>query len=275
MNAFNEFLTAVFGWLLFPLSNHPLILLLVCGAVVGVLMSLVFKYTSNQSTMASVLDRSRGHILAIKLFKDDLRGMFFSLGCVFYYILLRLWYSVVPVMVLIVPLYFVMSQLFLRFEYRPLAIGEEGIVELQIDGNSWERNRDATMRSDPGFTIETEPLRDENGQSIFWRVEANQPGLSKLRWQLGDSTMEKEIVAAEDCNRLLETGSRRPGTGWLDRTWHAAEPALEQLPVRAVVVHYPQRETPIFGFKFPWWVTFFAVSMITALLAQPLLKVRF
>jgi len=105
--------------------------------------------------------------------------------------------------------------------------------------------------------------------------QSKQPGLSKLRWQLGNAPIEKEIIVAEDCTRLRGLSSRRPGTGWLDRTWHAAEPALVRLPVRAVIVHYPRRETPLFGFRIPWWATFLAVSIIAALSTQPLLKVRF
>ena len=276
MNALNSLLTVVTEWCLWPLATWPLLALLVISVITGVLMSLIFKYVSNQSAMGTVLDRSQGHLLAIKLFQDDLPGIFRSLANVFRYAMLRLWYSLSPVLVLIVPLVFLMAQLFLRYEYRPLTIGEETIVQLQLHEEAWSAYRNAQPEASPEFSVETHALRDEERHAIYWRVRAAQPGLSTLRWKLGTQAFEKCLVAAEDTQRLRQVSARRPGSGWWDRIWHAGEPScLGTDPVAAALVYYPRRETPIFGLNLPWWATFFFVSIIAALAAQPVLKVRF
>ena len=100
MNSFNSLLTNASDWLFAPLSAWPLATLIVYSAAAGILMALVFKYISNQDALARVLDQSRGNALAIKLFKDDLSGMFVSLFNVLKLMALRIWYSITPVLVL-------------------------------------------------------------------------------------------------------------------------------------------------------------------------------
>jgi hypothetical protein len=276
MNAINRMLSVTADWLLAPLAAWPLLALLAYSVIVGVLMSLVFKYVSHQRALADVLDRSRGHMLAIKLFKDDLRGMFRSVGNVFLLTFARLCYSIVPVLVMIVPLIFLLSQLHLRYEFRPLASGEQAIVELKLNEEAWKPYRDAQPETNSMFSIETAALRDEDLHSIYWRIRVKEPGRSSIRWQLGDDEIEKSIVAAADLNRLQQISNRRPGVSWWDRTWYAGEPSFAgKSPAAAAVVHYPRRETPFFGFRIPWWVTFLAVSIAAAMAVQPVLKVRF
>jgi hypothetical protein len=81
---------------------------------------------------------------------------------------------------------------------------------------------------------------------------------------------------AEDSARLAKVSERRPGAGLFERWLHPAEAAFaSDSPVRAIVVEYPQRSTPLFGYDVPWWLTFFIVSMLAAVLARPWLRVQF
>ena len=75
MDGFNQVLTRSFEAVVSPMYAWPLLTLLLLAIVSGILMSLVFKYVSNQQALATVLDRGRGNALAIKLFKDDMRGV--------------------------------------------------------------------------------------------------------------------------------------------------------------------------------------------------------
>jgi len=70
-------------------------------------------------------------------------------------------------------------------------------------------------------------------------------------------------MVAGNANRLQKVAERRPGAGWLDRLLHPAEPGFDAGSlVRAVVVHYPKRSTPILSLDIPWWLTFIVVSML-------------
>jgi hypothetical protein len=276
MNFINSLLTTVADWALYPLSRWPFVALLVGSAITGVLMTLVFRYTSNQKALGTVVDRTRGHLLAIKLFKDDMRGMFRSLFHIFRLVLARLWYSVSPILVMIIPLLFLLAQLALRYEHRPLEVGESAIVELQLTPDAWLSYQSAKLETGDQVEIETDPLRDEAQHSVAWRIRPTAAGASTLRWQMGPASVEKQLVSSDDDGRIQVVSRRRAGPRWLDRLLNPGEPAFGLFsPVSSIVVHYPRRETRLLGWAVPWWLTFFAVSVVFALLMQPVLKVRF
>ncbi len=88
--------------------------------------------------------------------------------------------------------------------------------------------------------------------------------------------LEKRLDVADDPRALCSVSPRRPGADFWDRLLYPAEPGMSaDAPARALVVHYPRRTTPIFGFDIPWWLTLLIVSIIAALLLRPILKVRF
>ncbi len=67
MDLINGFFNAVFGALLAPFDAWPALLtLVVWSAVIGVVMAVVFRYTSNQRALKAVADQSRANLLAIK-----------------------------------------------------------------------------------------------------------------------------------------------------------------------------------------------------------------
>jgi hypothetical protein len=276
MNLINSTLTTISEGALFPFSRWPLIALLVVSAITGILMTLVFRYTSNQKALRSVIDRSRGHFLAIKLFKDDLQGMFGSLFHILRLAAARLWFSLSPVLVMIVPLLFLLTQLALWYEHRPLQVGEAAVVELQLSEASWRAHRNSKLETNDQIAIETEPLRDELAHTVYWRIKPKSPGATKLRWQLGSTDVEKEIVVSDGSTTLEKVSVRRPGLSIADRLLNPGESAFDATsPVSAIEIHYPRRATPVLGWRVPWWLTFFVVSILFALIMQPIFKVRF
>ena len=203
MNGINNILTKLTDGLLFPLADWPLLALLIVAALTGILMTWIFRVTSNQSALISVINRSQGHILAIKLFQDDLAGMFRGLFHVIRLAFARIWYSVIPLLVMIVPLAILLVQLSLRYEHRPLKTGESAIVELQLNPEAWDSYQDTKMKSDSGVAIETEPLRDELQNMVSWRIRSVNTGPSTLQWEMGSDVIEKQLAASDTAGLQL------------------------------------------------------------------------
>ena len=282
MNAINATLTAWADRLLAPLQEWPPVCtLLVLSVVAGMLMAVVFRYTSNQRALRRVADRSRAQVLAIKLFKDDLGTMFGSLNGLLRYTLLRLLYSLPPMLVMLVPFVLVLAQLALRYEYRPLAVGEHAVLELQMAPHAWEEHQTVPIEAPPQIDVETEPLRDVEEKAVYWRIRAKQAVPGTVRWKLGSHSdkevvVEKQVAITDDATRLPSVSARRPGPSWWDRLLYPGEPGFSaDSPVQAVVVHYARRSTPVFGFDVVWWLTFLIASMLAAVLVRPLVKVQF
>ena len=276
MNTVNAALTWIVGLLLAPFASAPLVGLLVGSTIAGVAMTYVFGKTSNQKALRLATDRSRAQLLAIKLFKDDLNV---SLLCQIDLLKatgLRLWHSLPPILVMGLPLVILLTQLAARYEYRPLRTGEQAVVELQLSPDSWTRYQNVKLQAPPGIVIETDSLRDPGNHQLTWRIrpETDQP--ATLRWKLGDETIEKRLAVSDGAQPLQIVACRRPGATLGDRLLHPAEPGFHaQSAVLGVTVGYAPRQTPIFGFDAPWWITYLVVSMLASWLVRGRLRVCF
>ena len=257
-------------------SCPPLVPLVVLSAFLGVVMAVVFRFTSPQQRLRRVADLSRAEVLAIKLFKDEPRVMFAALGRLFRCTGLRLWYSLPPVAVMVVPFTLLLAHLAVWYEYRPLAVRESAVVELSLAESAWTSNRDTRLEAPPTIAVETEALRDDQEQTISWRIRGGEPASAELRWQLGDQRVDKQVVVADPAEAFLPVSVRRAGAGWWDRLLHPGEPAFDaNAPVRGIEISYHKRTTPLFGWDVPWWATLLVVSIVSALLVRPLVKVQF
>ena len=264
-----------------PLASWPLGALVLCSVVVGVLMAIGFRFTSNQQAIRRAADGCRAQVLAIKLFQDDLVGILHSCGRLLRHTGARLGHSVPPMLVMIVPLAFLFSQLAMWYEHAPLVPGEATVVQLQSDSRAWSFVQQAALVETTALEVEAGPLRDLGRESLYWRIKPGgdsssleEPG--SLRWEIGKQVVEKRIVISDDMQRLQPINIRRPGPGWWDQFLYPGEPGLPRGgALRGIEVDYPRRQTPIFGLNVPWWATFLIVSMLSALAVKPLVGVSF
>jgi hypothetical protein len=277
MDAFNAILTKLFDVMLAPLAGAPAVALIVVSIIVGVIMTIVFRYTSNQRALRSVADRTKAMLLGMRLFKDDLRTALRYQGGLLKATGLRLWHSLPPVAVLIVPVILVLVQLAARYEHRPLQTGERAVVALRTTDDGWERWRNVTIEPVDGVTVETPGVRDDARRTVSWRIRMDEPGDRRLVFRAGDETIEKEIIGAAGSEQRLRTvETRRVGSSFWPHLAHPVEASIpEGTGIETIVVRYPARGTPILGVGLPWWATFLIVSMLTALCVRPVVKVQF
>jgi hypothetical protein len=277
MNWINARLTDLSDLCLAPFASWPpLLVLIVISAVAGVAMTVVFRHTSNQQALRTVAKRTKAQLMCLRLFKDDLGVAIRCQGSVLKAIGGRLWLSLPPMLVLIVPFVFILTQLALRYENRPLAPGETVITTLHLTEEGWNE-RDTVLLSAPrGVTVETPALRDEAEKAIYWRLRLDEPTAEPLSFRVGYYEAEKSLIGTADGDRLCAVSYRRPGDGFWDRLLRPGEPGFDSdWPVCGIDVRYPVRSTPIFGIDVPWWLSFLLLCMIAALIARPFLKVQF
>ncbi len=126
-NAFGEFafapMTSLPGWL----SNT------IISAAAGVLLMFIFKYTSNQRAIARIRDSIKADMLTLKLFKDSLAVTLEAQGRVFVSAFLLLFHSLIPMLVMIVPVSLLLAQMGLWYEFRPLKQAEQVVVVMKLN----------------------------------------------------------------------------------------------------------------------------------------------
>ncbi len=276
MNIINSILSTIAGLCFAPFTALPAwVALVFWSAVLGVLMAIGFRYTSPQKKLKIVVDRIRANMLGMKLFKDDLGVTFRVQVQLFKSIALRLWYSLPPMLAMIVPFVLILTQFAVWYEKRPFGPNEAIVVELRLAPNVWEQSEQLAIHTPDGVRVEAR-VRDEQAHEVTWRIS---PGISTaftVAWNIGGERIEKTIAVAKSPDRLVPVSTLRPGPDFLDRLLYPAEPAFSaDSPVRSIEVRHPARSTEIFGFDIPWWLTLLIVSMLFAFISKPFTKVQF
>jgi hypothetical protein len=241
------------------------------AAATGVLLLIVFKYTSNQRAIKRVRDDIKAHLLAIKLFKDSPVVTLQAQGRVFRGAFLLMLYAIVPILVMAVPVSLMLSQISLWYQARPLDVGEVALISLKLSGGPEAGMPDVRLNSCDAFEAEIGPVRVPSKREVYWSIQAKRAGRHQLTFHVGDSSFEKELVVGA---RFQRTSRMRPGWNWSDMMLHPWEaPFSPDSPVESITIQYPERTSWATGAD-SWVVYWFVVSMVAAILAKPWLNVN-
>ncbi len=284
MNTLNAVLVKVIGLVLAPLASWPAqVALIIISLLAGVLAAIAFRYTSPQQRLKRVADQVRASLLAIRLFKDDLRSIFAAQGTLFKASGLRLIYSLPPLAVLIVPFVLLMAQLAMWYEFQPLTAGQSVLVEVVVRPDAWDQKYSDLKLVAPEQVTVDGPVRDVQQHTITWRLSVAEAPPSDVHTRLlfehgGTTVAEKQLVIGADAavDRLVFVSPVRPGPDPFDRLLYPGEPAFDAAsPIQRIAIDYPPRENRVFGWRVHWLVTFLVVSILGALAIKPIVKVQF
>ena len=239
------------------------------SAVTGVVMLIAFRYTSNQKAIGRAKDDIKACLLALKLYKDELRVTFRAQFRLAWAILRLQRYVLTPVLLMTAPMLLGLAQMGLRHQWRPLQPGEQTRIEMYVDPANIT-SVSATLLPHPGVLVETAPIAGED--SLVWRIRGGEPGRHILQFKVNGSLLDKELVVSDGFERV---SAMRPGHHWTDQLLHPTESRLPAAsPVESIEILYPHAGSWIHGADY-WILTFFVVSMLTALVFKPFFNVRF
>lgn len=241
------------------------------SAVMGLVLLVVFKYTSNQRAIRRVRDDIKAHLLAVKLFPDSLWVTLRSQGRVLRGALLLLLLAVVPMLVMIVPVSLLLGQLSLWYQYRPLRAGEEAVVTMTLNGDVASAWPDVRIAPTPAAEVVLGPVRVLSQRGICWNVQARENGYHRMVFQVDGQSVEKELAVGDG---FMRTSAERPEWQWSAILLQPGEePFNHDSAVRAIQIDYPGRSSWTSGTD--WWMVYcFVASMFFALCFRPFLKVN-
>lgn len=250
----------------------PVTALWIISAITGVLMLLIWRYTSNQDAIGDVRAKISAHLLATRLFKDDLSVTFRAQRQIIWQALRLLGYSVQPMLIMMVPFVLIMVQIGLRYEFRPFAVGERARVTavLKPTAKLTDLKLDLVLpeglRDDP-----QDPCRSEAIHTVDWRLTSEKPGAHALVLVAGQDRVRVPLVVGDGFERV----SSVRGGGFWDRLLYSAEPSIASSSVvESIRINYPARSTPIFGWDVHWLISLLVLSILFALLFKPFIKVN-
>ena len=268
----NSGMNAVFDPLRGPMQALPAWLsLTVVSALLGVLMLVLFKYTSPQKAIGRVRDRIKANLLAMKLFKDSVSAVLKAQGRVFAAAFMLLVCSLPPVLVMILPFCLVLGQLGTWYECRPLDVGEEAIIEVQLSGTADDPLPAIALEQNGIVSITVGPVRVPSEQRVYWKIRALQPGSHALRFTVGDGEISKQLSVGSG---RMPVSMKRPGMHIGDLILYPAEkPFAPTSTVQSIAISYPKRAGLLTG-SGNWVITLFIVSMLAALAVKDVFRVK-
>jgi hypothetical protein len=269
----NAVANAAGKFLLAPAAVLPGWLSATLAAVVtGLLMLVVFKYTSRQRAIRAVRNDIKANLLALRLFKDSPLVALRAQGRVLVGAGRLLVLALVPMLVMLVPVCLILGQLGLWYQARPLHVGEETVLTLRLGGGDDAHWPEVYVRPDTALQVTVGPVRVQSKREICWNVRARENGYHRLVFQVGGQTVEKEFAIGDG---FMRVSARRPGWSWEDALRHPAEPPFgPNSPVRSIEIDYPSRPSWTSGTD--WWMGhWFIVSMVAALCFRRALNVHF
>ena len=257
----NLLLTFLFGLVYAPLKwLGPFWSLVAISWLVGIFMVWIFGKVSNQAAIRRTRDRLSSELIALRLFKDDLRIFFGIQYQVLVWTLKYLKYSLVPMLILMAPTLLILIQLNLHYGARPLRVGEPALVKVKFwDPAALGRGAVIRLEAPEGLKIETQGVCIEETKEVCWRVRGVSPGRFDLTVSDGEMSVTKNVAVG---GRLEGVSSMRTGAHWFTSLLHPGEaPIPRQSAIESIEIRYPELDLLILGKNINWLILFLILSL--------------
>jgi len=268
----NAGMSTLFDQLEGPFSALPPLLTLVfISAFLGVVLLILFKYTSNQTAIGRVRDKIKANLLTMKLFKDDIPVVLRSQFRVFGASILLLVYSLPPMVFMVLPFCLVMGQLGVWYQASPLDVKEQAVIMMQLSDSANPTGLSVSMAETEAVQVITGPVRAPAKQQVYWKIQANEPGIHGLQFNIGDIRIQKDLSVGSD---FMPVSIKRPALSIGDLILYPAEQPFDATsPVKSIEIRYPDRPG-LFTGSGNWVLTLFVVSMLAGLAVKSTFKVK-
>jgi hypothetical protein len=251
-------------------TNVPLLWVLAISIVIGFLMVIVFRYTSDQKAIGRAKDRLKAHLLAVRLFQDQLPVVMRAYGKILRGTGSYLRLAFTPFLIAILPVTFLIVQLDRYFGWLPLRPAQSFLVEARV--NDPAALNDAALQLPPELSSSAPAVHIPKDREVVWRVVAERAGQYNIQVTASGQTVSKQVVVAPGLARVSPV--RLKDNFW-ERMFTSGEPALaNNSPVQSIAINYPPREISFAWMEWNWIVLFFVVSLIAGFIFKSALGIQ-
>ncbi len=251
-------------------SHAPLMLVFLLSIVIGLLMVIVFRYTSDQKAIRVAKDHLKAHLLAVRLFQDQLQVVLIS-----YWRIVRstgnyLRLAFKPVLYISVPLILLMVQVDRYLGYSPIQVGQSFLVKARVsDANALDQ---ASLRLPQGLSLTAPPVHVPASNEIIWRMVSEEAGTHEVGIETGDQSASKSLAVSSGIDRISPV---RLSGRWWERIFVSGESALPaNSPVQSIAINYPERTISFAWLEWNWIWLFFVLSLIFGFLFKTVLRIE-
>ena len=252
------------------LFTSPLAIVIVLSIVIGMVMVVLFGYTSNQKAIKIAKDQLKAHLLAVRLFQEQLHVVVGSYGRILRGTWRYLRLAFMPLLYVIIPITFLIVQLDRYLGVTPVQVNVPFLLTVQA--NNADALSGASLDLPSGITATAPPVHIPAEREVVWRLTASQEGSYDIKIAAGGESVDKKVQVTSELSRLSPVRLR--GRFW-ERMFLSAEAAIpDNNPIQSITVNYPERSISISGYEMNWIWLFFILSMIAGFIFKELLGIQ-
>ncbi|MGB0048235.1 MAG: hypothetical protein WBP70_12350 [Terriglobales bacterium] len=278
MTVFSKLMAgAAIAALQFSLLTNPLAIVIVVSVVVGLLMVVLFGYTSDQKAIGIAKDQLKAHLLAVRLYRDQIPVVMGSYGKILRGTGRYLKLAFKPLLYVIIPITLLMVQIDRYLGQTPIPVSAPFLLTVHLsdyDGSSLAsfNLNSVTLDLPPEITMTAPPVHVSEENEIVWRLVGSKEGEYEVKVNDGEQSAAKAVCVGSDLPRISTVRLR--GHFW-ERMFSSAEPALpENSPIDSISINYPDRNIEIAGYGMNWIWLFFILSMVAGFVFKELLGIQ-
>ncbi len=252
------------------LFTSPLAIVVVLSIVIGLLMVVLFGYTSNQKAIKIAKDQLKAHLLAVRLFQDQLHVVMGSYGRILRGTGRYLKLAFMPLLYVIIPITLLIVQLDRYLGSTGIQVNAPFLVTVRV-GNADSVN-DVSLELPAELTMTAPAVHVPAEREIVWRMVASKEGTYEVKVMAAGQRVTKTVHVSSELARVSPVRLR--GHFW-ERMFSSAESAVpENSPIESVAIDYPERNIEIAGYEMNWIWLFFIFSMVAGFIFKELLGIQ-
>jgi uncharacterized membrane protein (DUF106 family) len=254
----------------FFLLTSPLAIVVVLSLAVGLLMVVLFGYTSDQKAIGFAKDQLKAHLLAVRLYRDQIPVVMGSYGKILRGTGRYLKLAFKPLLYVVVPITLLMVQIDHYLGHTALPANAPFLLTVRLTGN--DALNDVRLELPHGIITTAPPVRVLASNEIIWRLMGSREGKYEVKVVAAGQSAAKSVCVGSDLARISTVRLR--GRFWA-RMLVSAEPSLpENAPFDSISINYPDRDIDIAGYGMNWIWLFFILSMVAGFIFKELLGIQ-
>jgi uncharacterized membrane protein (DUF106 family) len=255
------------SWLMSPLS-----IVIIVSVVVGLLMIVLFGYTSDQKAIGIAKDQLKAHLLAVRLYRDQLHVVMGSYGKVLGGTGRYLKLAFKPLLYVIIPITLLIVQLDRYLGLTAIQTNTPFLLTVRV--NTPEALDSVSIDLPTEIAPSAPPVHVTADNEVIWRLVAAKEGSYEVKVGAGGDSLVKTVRVSPELTRV---SPERLRDHFWERMFSSGESALpENSKVESIAVDYPERNIPlgIAGYEMNWIWLFFILSMIAGFIFKELLGIE-
>jgi hypothetical protein len=253
--------------------TSPLAIVIFVSLVIGLVMVVLFGYTSDQKAIGIAKDQLKAHLLAVRLYRDQIPVVMGSYGKILRGTGRYLKLAFMPLLYVIIPITLLMVQIDRYLGQTPIPVNASFLLTAQLSKQAGsDPANDVALELPAEITMTAPAVHISSENQIVWRLAGSQAGKYEVKIAAGGQSVTKSVCVGSDLPRISTIRLR--GQFW-ERMFSSAEPALpENSPIESISINYPDRDIDIAGYGMNWIWLFFILSMVAGFIFKELLGIQ-